>query len=79
MHGGGILVAPRDGPERRLPPVARPGAAGIATYRVPPGIVLTVVVALREHQPLFRPDDTRMSKPQAAGLSATVQACSAPS
>ena len=66
----GVLVAAGDLPERRsacgrrssgpLPPVA---------HRVPAGLVLPVVVAAAEHQPLLGPDDLAADR-EAAGLQA---------
>ena len=55
----GVLVAARDRPERGLLAVAVPVALALLAHRVPAGLVLPVVVAAAEHQPLLGPDDLR--------------------
>ena len=57
VDGGGVLVAAGDGPERRLLAVAVPVALAGLPDRIPARLVLPVVVAAAEHQPLLRPDD----------------------
>ncbi len=79
VHRRGILVAARDLPERRLLAVARPAAARLLPDGILAGLVLPVVVAAGEHQPLLRPDDlTADVEAEAIRLSATSPACSAP-
>ena len=76
--GRGILVAVRDLPQRRLLAVAGPVTRGLAD-RIPAGLMLPVIIAPAQDQPVLGPDDLRADgKARRSRLSATVGACSAP-
>ena len=57
MNGFGVLAAARDRPERGLLAVAGPMAFG--AHRVPAGLMLPVIIAAADDQPLLGPDDLR--------------------
>ena len=69
VHRRRVLVAARDRPERRLLAVAVPVRLALVADRVPARLVLPVVVAAAEHQPLLGPDDLAADR-EAAGVEA---------
>ena len=66
---GGVLLAPRDLPERRLAAVAMPVPVAAGAHAVPAGFMRPVVMAAPEHECVLGPDDLRPEL-EAAGLEA---------
>src|SRR4029077_4537481 len=65
VNGFGVLTATRNGPQRRLLAIAGPVA--LASHRVPARLMLPMVIAAADHQPLLGPDDLRPDGEALAG------------